>query len=127
MSMRPIEPWSGDVRRLTLRDLLTLVALLALPLAVVGTTARSDRDPVIKAIVIGTSLVVPGVIGLTWAACRVSQPRGSRPADFFVVVYIGLTFLSVLAVITVFMLDKPMSGLLGLALFGLLAYLSSWV
>jgi hypothetical protein len=119
--------WESETRRTTIRDLLILVALAGLPLAVAATALRSDRDAVIKSIVVGTSLVVPALVALTWLVCGLYRPRGARRGDLFVVIYITLTFISVLAVVMVFMFDRPMAGLLGLGLFGLLAYLSSWI
>lgn len=117
--------WEGDVRRTKLRDALLLVALTALPLTVAAEVLRSKHDLVVKTIVAGTALLVPGLIGLTWVVCRLLF-RG-RAGELFLIVYMTLTFLSVLAVVLVFMFDKPMAGLLGVALFGFLAYLSSWI
>jgi hypothetical protein len=119
--------WESDVRHTTTRDLLVMVALASLPLAVVGIMARSDSLPVVKAVVIGISLIVPALIGGTWCVCGLARPRNRWKSDLFVLVYIGLTFLSIVSVVTVFMFDRSMAGLLGLGLFGLLAYLSSWV
>lgn len=121
------DPWPLDARRTTVRDLLILVALTSMPLAVAATAARSDRDGVVKAIVVGASLLVPATIVTAWLACRLAQPHAARLPEWFVVVYMALTFLAVLAIVTVFMFDKPMAGLLGLGLFGLMAYLSSWI
>lgn len=117
----------ADLRRTTVRDLLALVVLTGVPLAVAATAARSDHDVVVKAIVVGTSLFVPTLIVAAWLVCRLARPGAAQLPDWFVVVYMAMTFLSVLAVVTVFMFDKPMAGLLGLGLFGLMAYLSSWI
>jgi hypothetical protein len=126
MSRSP-ESWQADARRTNVRDLLLLVVLTGVPLAVAATAARSDHDVVVKSIVVGTSLFVPAVIVLAWMVCRMARPGEVRMPDWFVVVYTALTFLSVLAVVMVFMFDRPMAGLLGLGLFGLMAYLSSWI
>ena len=121
------KPWPADLRRTTVRDLLLIVALTGVPLAVAATAARSDRDAVVKAIVVGASLFVPAVIVLAWLVCRLARPGEAHLPDWFVVVYMAMTFFSVLAIVTVFLFDRPMAGLLGLGLFGLLAYLSSWI
>ena len=83
--------WEGDVRRTKLRDALLLVALTALPLTVAAEMLRSKHDLVVKTIVAGTALLVPGLIGLTWVVCRLLF-RG-RAGELFLVVYMTLTFL----------------------------------
>jgi hypothetical protein len=121
------DPWPADIRRTTVRDLLALVVLTGVPLAVAAMAARSDRDLVVKSIVVGASLFVPTFIVLAWLVCRLARPGEPHMPDWFVVVYTALTFLSVFAIVVVFMFDMPMAGLLGLGLFGLMAYLSSWI
>lgn len=120
--------WQGDVRRLTLRATLLLIALTALPLGVAAETLRSEKDVVVKAIVAGTALFVPALIGVVTFVCRlVYDPEDRRFGDAFLLVYMTMTFISVLGVVLVFMFDKPMAALLGIALFGFLAYLSLWI
>jgi F0F1-type ATP synthase assembly protein I len=117
--------WTSDIRRTTIRDLLVIVALASLPLAVAGITARSDRAWGQKALIVGVALVIPTLIALTWYAYDLARPRQRWRSDVFVLIYIGLTFLSIVSVVVVFMLDRPMAGLLGLSLFGLLSYLAN--
>lgn len=123
----PTASWPAERRRTTVRDLLILVALTGVPLAVAATTLRSNRDLVVKGIVAGASLVVPLVIGLAWLGCRLARPDEAHMPDWFVVVYMAMTFLAMLAIVTVFMFDRPMAGLLGVGLFGLMVFISTWI
>jgi uncharacterized membrane-anchored protein len=120
--------WRSYDRPTNLYDLMLLVALTALPLAAAATTLRTSNDPIVRGIVVLACLAVPTGVGLVWFVCRLWRPRGERTRDdLFLVVYIVLTLVSVLATVLVFLFDRPAAGMLGLALFGLLAYLSSWI
>lgn len=119
--------WTSDVRRTTIRELLVIVALASLPLAVAGMTARSDLDSDQKVLIVGIALLVPGLIALAWSVCGLAWPRQRWRSDAFVLIYMALTFVSIVGVVVVYLIDRPMAGLLGLSLFGLLAYLSDEV
>jgi dipeptide/tripeptide permease len=128
MSRHDPQPWQADAEPTRLRDAMLLVALTALPLAVAARTLRSSHDLVIKSIVIGAALGVPAVIFASTLLGRLLfSPDDRRRSDLFLIVYMGLTFLSVFAIVTVFMFDKPMAAMLGIALFGFLANLSRWI
>ena len=122
------QEWQPHNRPTNLRDLMILIALAGMPLALAASTYRHQKDVVVRALVMIASLGVPFGVAVVWFACRMFRSRDQRVHDnLFLVVYMVLTFVSVLCIVFVFMFDKPTAGLLGVSLFCLLAYLSSWI
>jgi hypothetical protein len=115
-------------RRLTVRDAMTSVAILALPIAAVSLTMRSDLQGGTKSLVVLTSLLVLGTGSLLWAASGL-EPRGwRRRLELPLAVVCFALALASVACLTLLFFLSPVAGSLILGtLVALVLYLLTWV
>lgn len=114
-------------RQFRLLDAIVLVALLALPLAAIGTVLRARMSPEAQAAFVVIALAAPVVIGVLWLLTEPGVFRsrwGEGPAS---VLYIGLTLVSILLVMILYFLHPFAALLVGAEMIGFLAYLLTWL
>lgn len=114
-------------RRFRLGDVIILVALLALPLAAIGTVLRANLSPEAQLAFIVIALAAPVIVGVLWLLTEPGVLRskwGEGPAS---VLYVGLTLVSILLVIILYFLHPVGALLVGAEMIGFLAYLLTWL
>ncbi len=108
-------------RRLRPRDLLFLVAVIALPLSVIGSTVRSTRDADEKLRIIVATIMSILCVGLLWAVLRRTGPSERKGWEgLFLLLFTLLVYATIFFLLVIYVYDPVAAALVTAALFGLL-------